>query len=178
MSEKLYPPCISLYRFIINNLDHIALGLSAYIGRYQISIEQRVAVTVLVCRLVRSACTTVQNLISNHILSDICHPKVGDSKTHSLKCELETHSFQFSIQRIVKVVHTTILSSESFVWLVPEKVFENRYSCKLDWEKATDEPTINRRVGRQPKNQRSNRRSTDLDGIKNRFGDVLPVNLF
>jgi hypothetical protein len=53
--------------------------ISVYIGRYQISIEQRVAVTFLVYRLVRSACTTVQNLISNHILSDICHPKGGES---------------------------------------------------------------------------------------------------
>jgi hypothetical protein len=35
---------------------------------------------------------------------------------------------------IVKVVHVTMLSS--FAWLVPEKVFENRYSCQVGWEKT------------------------------------------
>jgi hypothetical protein len=44
--------------------------------------------------------------------------------------------------------------------------------CVVDWEKTTDEPTINRLGGRQPTNWRSNRRSTDLDCIENRLWGV------
>jgi hypothetical protein len=66
-------------KLLVKNKNKFISHISEYIGRYQISIEQRVAVTVRVYRLVRSTCTTVQNLISHHILSDICHPKGGES---------------------------------------------------------------------------------------------------
>jgi hypothetical protein len=42
----------------------------------------------------RSASTTVQNLISKHILSDICHPKGGEKTiTHALGFTKNTFKF-------------------------------------------------------------------------------------